>query len=161
MLVLGARTARPSRHAQAGLRGWVLLRGGARMGGYLSVSVLVVDDYNTMIRIIRNLLKQLGFEHIDDASDGSAALNKMRGKKYGLVISDWNMEPMTGYDLLREVRADPNLATTPFIMITAESKTENVIAAKKAGVNNYIVKPFNAATLKTKIEAVFPDVVSV
>ena len=123
----------------------------------LSMSVLVVDDYNTMIRIIRNLLKQLGFENIDDASDGSAALNKMRGKKYGLVISDWNMEPMTGYDLLREVRADPNLATTPFIMITAESKTENVIAAKKAGVNNYIVKPFNAATLKTKIEAVFPD----
>ena len=84
----------------------------------------------------------------------------MRGKKYGLVISDWNMEPMTGYDLLREVRADPNLATTPFIMITAESKTENVIAAKKAGVNNYIVKPFNAATLKTKIEAVFPDMAS-
>jgi two-component system chemotaxis response regulator CheY len=73
------------------------------------------------------------------------------------VISDWNMEPMTGYDLLKDVRADPNLATTPFIMITAESKTENVIAAKKAGVNNYIVKPFNAATLKTKIEAVFPD----
>ncbi|MBR0777676.1 response regulator [Bradyrhizobium diazoefficiens] len=124
----------------------------------LSMSVLVVDDYSTMIRIIRNLLKQLGFENIDDASDGSAALNKMRGKKYGLVISDWNMEPMTGYDLLREVRADPNLATTPFIMITAESKTENVIAAKKAGVNNYIVKPFNAATLKTKIEAVFPEV---
>src|SRR5262249_32372093 len=89
--------------------------------------------------------------------DGSAALNKMRGKKYGLVISDWNMEPMTGYDLLKEVRADPNLATTPFIMITAESKTENVIAAKKAGVNNYIVKPFNAATLKTKIDAVCLD----
>jgi two-component system chemotaxis response regulator CheY len=123
----------------------------------LSMPVLVVDDYNTMIRIIRNLLKQLGFENIDDASDGSAALNKMRTKKYGLVISDWNMEPMTGYDLLKEVRSDPNLATTPFIMITAESKTENVIAAKKAGVNNYIVKPFNAATLKTKIEAVFPD----
>jgi two-component system, chemotaxis family, chemotaxis protein CheY len=123
----------------------------------LSMPVLVVDDYSTMIRIIRNLLKQLGFENIDDASDGSAALNKMRGKKYGLVISDWNMEPMTGYDLLKEVRADPNLAMTPFIMITAESKTENVIAAKKAGVNNYIVKPFNAATLKTKIEAVFPD----
>jgi two-component system, chemotaxis family, chemotaxis protein CheY len=126
----------------------------------LSMPVLVVDDYSTMIRIIRNLLKQLGFENIDDASDGSAALNKMRSKKYGLVISDWNMEPMTGYDLLREVRADPNLATTPFIMITAESKTENVIAAKKAGVNNYIVKPFNAATLKTKIEAVFPDMAS-
>jgi two-component system chemotaxis response regulator CheY len=131
--------------------------GRSKMAVDLSMSVLVVDDYNTMIRIIRNLLKQLGFENIDDASDGSAALNKMRSKKYGLVISDWNMEPMTGYDLLREVRADPNLATTPFIMITAESKTENVIAAKKAGVNNYIVKPFNAATLKTKIEAVFPD----
>ena len=101
-----------------------------------------------------------GFVDIDDAADGSAALAKMKEKKYGLVISDWNMEPMTGYDLLREVRADPNLAITPFIMITAESKTENVIAAKKAGVNNYIVKPFNAATLKTKIEAVFPDMAS-
>ena len=123
----------------------------------LSMSVLVVDDYNTMIRIIRNLLKQIGFQHIDDASDGSQALERMRVKKYGLVISDWNMEPMTGYELLKVVRADPNLAKTPFIMITAESKTENVIAAKKAGVNNYIVKPFNAATLKTKIDAVFPD----
>jgi len=93
--------------------------------------ILVVDDYNTMIRIIRNLLKQLGFENVDDASDGSAALAKMQVKKYGLVISDWNMEPMTGYDLLREVRASPELSKTPFIMITAESKTENVIAAKE------------------------------
>ena len=126
----------------------------------LSMPILVVDDYGTMIRIIRNLLKQIGFENVDDASDGSAALARMQARRYGLVISDWNMEPMTGYDLLREVRADPNLATTPFIMITAESKTENVIAAKKAGVNNYIVKPFNAATLKTKIEAVFPDMAS-
>ena len=125
-----------------------------------SMSVLVVDDYNTMIRIIRNLLKQIGFSDIDDAADGSAALARMREKKYGLVISDWNMEPMTGYELLKEVRADPGLSKTPFIMVTAESKTENVIAAKKAGVNNYIVKPFNAATLKTKIEAVFPDMAS-
>ena len=121
----------------------------------LSMSVLVVDDYNTMIRIIRNLLKQLGFQNIDDASDGSAALNKMRAKKYGLVISDWNMEPMTGYELLKQVRSDPSISATPFIMVTAESKTENVVAAKQAGVNNYIVKPFNADTLKTKIEAVF------
>ena len=126
----------------------------------LSMPVLVVDDYNTMIRIIRNLLKQIGFADIDDAADGSAALARMREKKYGLVISDWNMEPMTGYELLKEVRADPGLSKTPFIMVTAESKTENVIAAKKAGVNNYIVKPFNAATLKTKIEAVFPDMAS-
>ena len=124
----------------------------------LSMQILVVDDYNTMIRIIRNLLKQIGFENVDDASDGSAALAKMQGKKYGLVISDWNMEPMTGYSLLQEVRADPDLFTTPFIMVTAESKTENVVAAKKAGVSNYIVKPFNAQTLRSKIEAVFPDV---
>ena len=122
-----------------------------------STPILIVDDYNTMIRIIRNLLRQLGFEQIDDASDGTAALAKMRTRKYGLVISDWNMAPMTGYDLLQEVRNDPNLAETPFIMVTAESKTENVIAAKKAGVNNYIVKPFNAQTLKAKIEAVFTE----
>ena len=121
----------------------------------LSMQVLVVDDYKTMIRIIRNLLKQLGFENVDEAEDGSAALAKMRAKQYGLIISDWNMEPMTGFELLRQVRSDPSLTTTPFIMVTAESKTENVIAAKQAGVNNYIVKPFNADTLKKKIEAVF------
>jgi two-component system, chemotaxis family, chemotaxis protein CheY len=123
----------------------------------VSMPILVVDDYATMIRILKNLLKQLGFENVDDASDGSSALVKMHSKKYGLVISDWNMEPMTGYDLLKEVRANPELSQIPFIMITAESKTENVIAAKKAGVSNYIVKPFNAATLKTKIDAVFVE----
>ena len=123
----------------------------------LSMPVLVVDDYNTMIRIIRNLLRQLGFTQIDDACDGTTALKLMRGRKYGLIISDWNMEPMTGYDLLKEVRADPELSSTPFIMVTAESRTENVIAAKQAGVNNYIVKPFNAQTLKSKIDAVFTE----
>jgi two-component system chemotaxis response regulator CheY len=121
----------------------------------LSMPILVVDDYTTMVRIIRNLLGQLGFKDIDAASDGSSALTKLRDKKYSLVISDWNMEPMTGYELLKQMRADPTLTATPFIMITAESKTENVIAAKQAGVNNYIVKPFNADTLKNKIEAVF------
>jgi two-component system, chemotaxis family, chemotaxis protein CheY len=120
-----------------------------------TMQILVVDDYRTMIRIIRNLLKQIGYEHVDEATDGTEALTKMRGKRYGLIISDWNMEPMTGYEFLKEVRADPTLAPTPFIMVTAESKTENVIAAKKAGVNNYIVKPFNAQTLKNKIDAVF------
>jgi two-component system, chemotaxis family, chemotaxis protein CheY len=123
----------------------------------LSMPVLVVDDYSTMVRIIRNLLAQLGFADVDDAKDGASALGKMRIKRYGLVISDWNMEPMTGYDLLKEVRADPDLGQVPFIMVTAESKTENVIAAKKAGVNTYIVKPFNAQTLKSKIESVFTD----
>ena len=123
----------------------------------VSMSILVVDDYNTMIRIIRNLLKQLGFENVDDANDGTPALAKMRERPYGLVISDWNMSPMTGYDLLREIRADPVLCATRFIMVTAELKTDNVIAAKKAGVDNYIVKPFNAQTLQHKIHSVFPD----
>jgi len=119
-----------------------------------SMPILVVDDYQTMIRIIRNLLKQLGFENVDDASDGTAAIAKMRDKKYGLVISDWNMEPMSGFELLQKVREETTLSQTPFIIVTAESKTENVIAAKKAGVSNYIVKPFNAQMLKTKIESV-------
>ena len=119
-----------------------------------SMPILVVDDYQTMVRIIRNLLKQLGFEDVDEASDGTEALGKMKDRRYGLVISDWNMEPMTGYELLKQVRSDSSLAKTPFIMVTAESKTENVIAAKKAGVNSYIVKPFNAQTLRSKIESV-------
>jgi two-component system chemotaxis response regulator CheY len=123
----------------------------------LSMPILVVDDYNTMIRIIGNLLKQLGFDNIDEAQSGADALARLRKKHYGLVISDWNMEPMSGYDLLTQVRADPVLAKVRFIMITAESKTENVIAAKKAGVDNYIVKPFNSETLYNKIAAVFPD----
>ena len=120
----------------------------------MQMNILIVDDYKTMLRIIRNLLKQLGFNNVDEATDGSMALQKLRDKEYQLVISDWNMEPMTGIQLLREVRADSKLKTLPFIMITAESKTENVIAAKEAGVNNYIVKPFNAATLKTKLASV-------
>lgn len=123
----------------------------------MTAPVLVVDDYQTMVRIIKNLLKQLGFENVDEAADGREALGKIKSKKYGLVISDWNMEPMTGYELLREVRSDEALKATPFIMVTAESKTENVIAAKKAGVNNYIVKPFNAQTLKMKIASVLGD----
>ena len=123
----------------------------------MSMPVLVVDDYQTMIRIIRNLLNQLGFRNIEEAKDGKQALEKMQANKFGLVISDWNMEPMTGFELLQQVRASEALKATPFIMITAESKTENVIAAKKAGVNNYIVKPFNAETLKGKIKAVLGD----
>jgi two-component system chemotaxis response regulator CheY len=127
------------------------------MGVDLSMPVLVVDDYQTMIRIIANLLRQIGFQNIDNASDGATALAKMRAGRYGLVISDWNMEPMSGYELLKEVRADERLRKMPFIMITAESKTENVIAAKRAGVSNYIVKPFNAETLQHKINAVFAE----
>ena len=119
-----------------------------------SMNVLIVDDYKTMLRIIRNLLKQIDFNNVEEAADGSEALAKLRAGQYGLVISDWNMQPMTGLQLLQEVRADARLKDTPFIMITAESKAENVVAAKQAGVSNYIVKPFNAETLKEKIEKV-------
>jgi len=122
-----------------------------------NMNILIVDDYKTMLRIIRNLLRQLGFVNIDEATDGSMALQMLRGGNYGLVISDWNMEPMTGLQLLREVRADAKLKGTPFIMVTAESKTENVIAAKEAGVSNYIVKPFNAETLQGKMVSVLGE----
>ncbi len=120
-----------------------------------NMNILVVDDYQTMIRIIRNLLKQLGFNNVDEATDGKAALEKVAAKPYGLIISDWNMEPMTGLDLLKEVRGAGD--KVPFIMVTAESKTENVLAAREAGVNNYIVKPFNADTLKTKLTSVLGE----
>ena len=119
-----------------------------------SMNVLIVDDYKTMLRIIRNLLKQIEFNNVEEASDGADALSKLRSGHFGLIISDWNMAPMTGLQLLQEVRADTKLKHTPFIMVTAESKTENVVAAKQAGVSNYIVKPFNAETLKGKIEMV-------
>ncbi|MBI3444780.1 MAG: response regulator [Magnetospirillum sp.] len=122
-----------------------------------NMNVLIVDDYKTMLRIIRNLLKQLGFNNVDEATDGAMALQMLRVGNYGLVISDWNMEPMTGLQLLREVRADAKLKPVPFIMVTAESKSENVIAAKEAGVSNYIVKPFNAETLKTKMVSVLGE----
>ena len=120
----------------------------------MNMQILIVDDYKTMLRIIRNLLKQLAFNNVDEATDGSQALQKLRQKDYKMVISDWNMEPMTGLQLLQEERADDKLKSLPFVMVTAESKTENVVAAKEAGVSNYIVKPFNAATLKTKLSTV-------
>lgn len=119
-----------------------------------SMPILIVDDYKTMLRIIRNLLRQLEFQNIDEATDGNSALQRLYQKDYELIISDWNMEPMTGLQLLREVRRNERLRHIPFIMVTAESKTENVIAAKEAGVSNYIVKPFNAETLKTKLQSV-------
>ncbi len=120
----------------------------------MNMPVLIVDDYKTMLRIIRNLLKQLGFNNVDEAMDGGAALTKLRQKDFSLVVSDWNMNPMTGLQLLQEVRKDEKLKAMPFIMVTAESKTDNVVAAKEAGVSNYIVKPFNAATLKSKLVSV-------
>ena len=117
--------------------------------------ILIVDDYTTMLRILRNLLRQLELNNVDEAQNGEEALFKLRKETFDLVISDWNMTPMTGIVLLRQVRADARLKRIPFIMVTAESKTENVIVAKQAGVSNYIVKPFNAETLRMKIESVF------
>ncbi len=119
-----------------------------------NIPILIVDDYKTMLRIIRNLLRQLEFQNVEEASDGASALQALDQQDFALVISDWNMEPMTGLQLLREVRKSPRLKHIPFIMITAESKTENVVAAKEAGVSNYIVKPFNAETLKAKLSSV-------
>ena len=118
-----------------------------------AMPILVVDNSATIIRIIRSLLRHIGFIDVDESGDGASALAKMRSKRYGLVISDWNMESMSGYDFLREVRGDPDLKRTPFIIVTGEYKAENVIAAKRAGVSNYIVKPFDAPTLKAKIES--------
>tara|TARA_R110000782_G_scaffold62572_2_gene128586 strand:- start:1465 stop:1851 length:387 start_codon:yes stop_codon:yes gene_type:complete len=123
-----------------------------------SMSVLVVDDYKTMIRIVRNLLEQLGFKNIDEALDGPTALEKIRTNDYGLILSDWNMVPMTGYELLMAVRADARTKTTPFVMVTAEAKTENVIAARQAGVNNYIIKPFTLSVLKQKLTTVLGEI---
>jgi two-component system chemotaxis response regulator CheY len=115
--------------------------------------ILVVDDSNAIVRIIRNLLKHIGFLDVDEAGDGPAALTKMRSKRYGLVISDWYMEMMTGREFLRAIRSDPDLMRTAFIMVTGEYKPNDVVAAKRAGVNNYIIRPFDAPTLKAKIEA--------
>jgi two-component system chemotaxis response regulator CheY len=120
-----------------------------------STPTLVVDDSATMVRIIRHLLQQLGFVDVDDAPHGAAALARMHEKKYGLVISDWNMEPMTGLDLLKRVRANPGLTSTPFVLVTAESNVANVVEAKWAGVDSYIVKPFDAQKLSDKIEQAF------
>jgi len=120
----------------------------------MNINILIVDDYKTMLRIVRSLLNQIGFNNVDEAANGAEAMNRLREKNYDLIISDWNMEPMTGLELLKAVRANDKTKNVPFIMVTAESKTDNVIAAKQAGVNNYIVKPFNAETLKAKLAAV-------
>ena len=116
--------------------------------------ILVVDDYKTMVRIVRNLLNQLGFQDVDEANDGASALAKLRARRFGLVISDWAMEPMNGLELLQQVRADPELKTLPFIMITAENRRDRVAKAEQAGVDGYIVKPFTAEALNDRIARV-------
>ena len=120
--------------------------------------ILIVDDYRTMLRIVRSLLHELGFTNVDEATDGQSAYSMITGREYGLVISDWNMQPMTGLDLLKRVRSEPKTAKLPFIMVTAEAKAENVVAARQAGVNNYIIKPFTQAVLKQKMSAVLGEI---
>jgi two-component system chemotaxis response regulator CheY len=117
-----------------------------------NLKILVVDDYNTMVRIVRKLLKQIGYEDVDEASNGEMALGMIQKERYGLIISDWNMEPMTGFELLQNVRAAEATAKTPFILVTAESRPDNIIAAQKSGANEYLVKPFTAPVLKDKID---------
>ena len=120
-----------------------------------SLKFLVVDDFSTMRRIMRNLLKELGFTNVDEAEDGAVALGKLREGNFEFVVSDWNMPNMDGLTLLQNVRADPKLKTLPFLMITAEAKKENIIAAAQAGASGYIVKPFTAATLQEKLDKIF------
>ena len=122
------------------------------MASYISKPVLVVDDSQTTVRVVRSLLVRIGFKDIDEASNGMAALAKMTEKPYGIVIADWNMEPMSGYELLKQVRRDPRLAATRYILMTAELNASHVIAAKKAGASNYILKPFTDEVLRSKIE---------
>ena len=117
--------------------------------------ILVVDDFSTMRRIVKNVLKQLGFENIEEAEDGAQALAKLKAGSYGFVVSDWNMPNMDGLELLKAVRADANLKATPILMVTAEAEKEKVIQAIQAGVNNYIVKPFTAEVFKEKMDKVF------
>lgn len=120
-----------------------------------SLNFLVVDDFNTMRRIVRNLLKELGFNNVDEAEDGQDALNKLRTGKFDFVISDWNMPNMDGLELLKAMRADPTWQTLPVLMVTAEAKKENIIAAAQAGASGYVVKPFTAAILEEKLNKIF------
>lgn len=124
------------------------------MAAASSVKVLIVDDYASMLGVLRKLLGQLGIADVEEASDGSAALQKLRADAFGLVISDWNMEPMSGIQLLREMRADPALNDIPFIMVTAETRAESMAEAKAAGASGFIVKPFDAGTLRSKVAGV-------
>jgi len=120
-----------------------------------NLKLLVVDDFSTMRRIVRNLLKELGYTNVDEAEDGIAALQKLKGSNFQFVITDWNMPNMTGIELLKAIRADAGLKHLPVLMITAEAKKENIIEAAKSGASGYIVKPFTAATLDEKLGKIF------
>ncbi len=123
-----------------------------------NIKILVVDDFPTMRRIIRNLLKELEFVNVDEAEDGAIGLEKLKGGNYGFVVSDWNMPNMDGLAMLQAIRADPSMAKLPVLMVTAEAKKENIIAAAQSGANGYVVKPFTAITLEEKITKIFEKI---
>lgn len=120
-----------------------------------NMKVLIVDDMSTMRRIVKNILKQLGFSNMEEAENGQEGLQKLRADKYGFVVSDWNMPVMTGIDMLRAIRADEKLKHIPVLMVTAEAQKENLVEAIQAGVSNYIVKPFTAETMQEKLNKIF------
>lgn len=128
---------------------------GEKMAVDKNIQILIVDDYQTMRHIVRNLLGQLGFKNIDEAKDGGEALVKVKSKQYELIISDWNMAPMSGIELLEHTRKLDAYKKTPFVMVTAENTMANIVQAKQLGATNYIVKPFTAEVLRTKLEAIF------
>ncbi len=123
-----------------------------------NIKILVVDDFPTMRRIIKNLLNDLGFEKVDEAEDGQMGLDKIRSGSFDLIVSDWNMPNMDGLTMLQHVRADPNFANLPVLMVTAEAKKENIVAAAKAGASGYVVKPFTAAVLEEKLNKIFEKI---
>ncbi len=123
-----------------------------------NIKILVVDDFPTMRRIIRNLLKELEFVNVDEAEDGAIGLEKLKGGNYGFVVSDWNMPNMDGLAMLQAIRADPTMAKLPVLMVTAEAKKENIVAAAQSGANGYVVKPFTAITLEEKITKIFEKI---
>ncbi|WP_148862351.1 chemotaxis response regulator CheY [Marinobacter fonticola] len=125
-----------------------------------NMKILIVDDFSTMRRIIKNLLRDLGFTNTDEADDGNTALPMLKSGKYDFLVTDWNMPGMSGFELLQAVRADANLKSLPVLMVTAEAKRDQIVAAAQAGVNGYVVKPFTAAVLKEKIEKIFERIQS-
>ncbi|GAB3671622.1 chemotaxis response regulator CheY [Salinisphaera aquimarina] len=120
-----------------------------------NLSFLVVDDFSTMRRIVRNLLKELGYANVEEAEDGAEALERLRGGNFQFVVSDWNMPNLDGLEMLKQIRADDRLKSLPVLMVTAEAKKENIIAAAQAGASGYVVKPFSAATLEEKLNKIF------
>jgi two-component system chemotaxis response regulator CheY len=147
-------TVSPSGELRVVFNSWLKVQGGD-MPADPNMKILVVDDMTTMRRIVKNILKQLGFANVEEAENGQEALQKLRAEPFGFVVSDWNMPVMTGIDMLRAIRADAALKAIPVLMVTAEAQQANLVEAIQAGVSNYIVKPFTAETMQEKLQKIF------